>query len=43
MGNELLAKYRAGIDNKLYKAIVSSQKAAGMAYKGMIPLEAEAV
>ena len=31
MGNELLAKYRAGIDNKLYKAIVSSQKAAGMA------------
>ena len=42
ISNELLARYQAGIDNELYKAIEALRKQQEWRSKGMIPLEAEA-
>ena len=42
IGNELLARYQAGIDDELYKAIEALRKQQEWRSKGMIPLEAEA-
>ena len=43
IGNELLARYQAGIDNELYKAIEALRKQQEWRSKGMVTLEAEAV
>lgn len=40
--NELLARYQAGIDNELYKAIEALRKQQEWRSKGMVILEAEA-
>jgi len=42
IGNELLARYQAGIDNELYKAIEALRKQQEWRSKGMVTLEAEA-
>ena len=42
IGNELLARYQAGIDNEMYKAIEALRKQQEWRGKGMVPLEAEA-
>lgn len=41
--NELLARYQAGIDNELYKAIEALRKQQEWRSKGMVTLEADAV
>ena len=41
IGNELLARYQAGIDNELYKAIEALRKQQEWRSKGMATLEAE--
>ena len=41
IGNELLARYQAGIDNELYKAIEALRKQQEWRSKGMVTLEAE--
>ena len=42
IGNELLARYQAGIDNELYKAIEALRKQQEWRSKGMVTLEVEA-
>ena len=42
IGNELLARYQAGIDNEMYKAIEALRKQQEWRGKGMVPLVAEA-
>lgn len=42
IGNELLVRYQASIDNELYKAIEALRKQQEWRSKGMVPLEAEA-
>ena len=42
IGNELLARYQAGIDNELYKAIEALRKQQEWRSKGMVTLKAEA-
>ena len=42
IGNELLARYQAGIDNELYKAIEALRKQQEWRSKGMVTLEAQA-
>jgi hypothetical protein len=42
IGNELLARYQAGIDNELYKAIEALRKQQEWRSKGMVIFEAEA-
>lgn len=41
IGNELLARYQAGIDNEMYKAIEALRKQQEWRSKGIVTLEAE--